>query len=61
MSNAEEVYTKEDVKEFWNRNVCQTEFIKAGERGSREFFENAEKVRYKHHFYLPGLFDEIAS
>lgn len=53
-------YTKQDVKEFWNRNVCQTEFIKSGERGSREFFEEAERIRYKHHFYLPPLFDEIA-
>jgi len=53
-------YTKDDVREFWNRNVCQTEFIKAGERGDREFFEEAERVRYKHHFYLPELFDEIA-
>lgn len=54
-------YTKQDVKEFWNRNVCQAEFIKTGERGSREFFDEAERIRYKHHFYLPALFDEIAA
>lgn len=60
MSSALETYTKKDVKDFWNRNVCQTEFIKAGERGSRQFFEEAEKIRYKYHFYLPLLFDEIS-
>lgn len=60
MSSAIETYTKKDIKDFWNRNVCQTEFIKAGERGSRQFFEEAEKIRYKYHFYLPLLFDEIS-
>jgi ubiquinone/menaquinone biosynthesis C-methylase UbiE len=53
-------YTKTDVKEFWNRNVCQAERIKDAERGSREFFEEAERIRYKYHFYLPQLFDWIA-
>jgi len=53
-------YTKEDVREFWNRNVCQTEFIQNDERGTLKFFEEAEKVRYKYHFYLPALHDWIS-
>ena len=53
-------YTKADVKDFWNRNVCQTEFINGVESGSKEFFEEAENVRYKYHFYLPDLFDWVA-
>lgn len=53
-------YTKSDVRNFWNRNVCQTEFITGPERGSKEFFAQAEKIRYKYHFYLPELFDWIA-
>lgn len=54
-------YTKADVKDFWNRNVCQTEFIKGAERGTKNFFEEAEKIRYKYHFYLPELFDWIVA
>ena len=53
-------FTKSDVKEFWNRNVCQTEFIKGKESGTRDFFEEAERIRYKYHFYLPELFDWMA-
>lgn len=60
MSNKETKYTKEDVKNFWNRNVCQTEFIKGQERGTKSFFEEAERVRYKFHFYMPELFKWIA-
>lgn len=56
----ENQYTKDDVKNFWNRNVCQTEFIKGHQRGTKEFFEEAERVRYKFHFYLPKLFTWIA-
>jgi ubiquinone/menaquinone biosynthesis C-methylase UbiE len=60
MSSVSKTFTKKDVEDFWNRNVCQTEFIKEDERGSLEFFEEAEIIRYKFHFYLPGLFDEIS-
>lgn len=60
MSKQESKFTKEDVKNFWNRNVCQTEFIKLKERGTEKFFEEAEKVRYKYHFYMPELFKWIA-
>ncbi|TSA23924.1 class I SAM-dependent methyltransferase [bacterium] len=61
MNKSNKQFTKQDVKEFWNRNVCQTEFIKGKEEGSLGFFEEAEKIRYKYHFYLPELFDWIAT
>ena len=61
MKSATKQPTLGDVKDFWNRNVCQTEFIKTDETGSRAFFEEAERVRYKYHYYLPGLFDSIAA
>ncbi len=60
MSAVAEQASKQEVKDFWNRNVCQTEFIKAGELGTRDFFEEAVRIRYKYHFYLPELFDWIA-
>lgn len=53
-------YTKADVKSFWNRNVCQAERIKNAEPGTKEFYEKAEKIRYKYHYYLPKLFDWMA-
>jgi len=61
MKTTEAMPTKQDVQEFWNRNVCQTEFLKSGQRGTEEFFQEAEKVRYKYHFYLADLFDWIAA
>lgn len=61
MSVVTESASKEEVKAFWNRNVCQTEFIKSDQTGSKEFFEEAAKIRYKYHFYLPSLFDWIAN
>lgn len=60
MQKTDQPPTKKDVQEFWNRNVCQTEFLKIEQRGSAEFFREAEQVRYKYHFYLPGVFDWIA-
>jgi ubiquinone/menaquinone biosynthesis C-methylase UbiE len=61
MKSATKQPTLGDVKDFWNRNVCQTEFIRTDETGSKAFFEEAEKVRYKYHYYLPALFDNIAA
>lgn len=54
-------FTKRDVKDFWNRNVCQTEFIKKKEWGTKPFFEETERVRYKYHFYLHELFKHMQS
>ena len=56
MAVTDTTFTKEDVKEFWNRNVCQTEHLTDTEWGSKAFFEKVENVRYKHHFYLKPLF-----
>ncbi len=50
---------KENVKDFWNRNVCHAKFIKAP-HGSLEFFKEAESIRYKYHFHIPPLLDTIA-
>jgi ubiquinone/menaquinone biosynthesis C-methylase UbiE len=60
MKSEQTVFTKEDVRNFWNRNVCQTEFIKGEARGTKSFFEKAEEIRYKYHFYLVELLDWIA-
>lgn len=54
-------FTKSDVKDFWGRNVCQTEFIKGHAQGTMPFFEEAENIRYKYHYYLPPLFTWMAS
>lgn len=51
--------SKQEVKAFWNRNVCQTEFIKEVNWGTEAFFNKAERIRYKYHYYLPSLFDWI--
>jgi ubiquinone/menaquinone biosynthesis C-methylase UbiE len=61
MKSRSEQATLAEVKDFWNRNVCQTEFIKSDTIGSKPFFEEAELVRYKYHYYLPGLFDFMAA
>lgn len=61
MKTSDKQPTLREVKDFWNRNVCQTEFIKTEETGSKGFFEEAERVRYKYHYYLPELFEFIAA
>ncbi|MBI5393461.1 class I SAM-dependent methyltransferase [Candidatus Woesearchaeota archaeon] len=52
--------TKDDVKAFWNRNVCLTKFIKEKEKGTKEYFQEGERIRYKYHYYLQQLFDRIS-
>jgi ubiquinone/menaquinone biosynthesis C-methylase UbiE len=61
MSPGNKQPTLGDVQAFWNRNVCQTEFIKNDQIGSKNFFAEAERIRYKYHYYLPELFDRIAA
>ena len=51
---------KTTVKEFWNRNVCHVNFIKEKREGTQEFFEEAERIRYKYHYYLMPIFDRMA-
>lgn len=50
---------KEKVQDFWNRNVCHAKFIKANP-GSKQFFEEAEKIRYKYHYHIPTLLNKIS-
>jgi SAM-dependent methyltransferase len=51
---------KDAVRDFWNRNVCHVSFIKTPESGSRAFFEEAEALRYRYHYHLLPLFDQLA-
>ncbi|MEW6264410.1 MAG: class I SAM-dependent methyltransferase [Thermodesulfobacteriota bacterium] len=51
---------KQRVKDFWNRNVCHVSFLKEAEPGSLEFFEQAEALRYRYHYHLLPLFDQLA-
>lgn len=52
--------SKEAVRDFWNRNVCHVSFIKTPEVGSRAFLEEAEALRYRYHYHLLPLFDQLA-
>lgn len=52
---------KDDVREFWNRNVNQLNQLQRVDVGTREFFAAAEKLRYHYHYHLPPLFDRIAA
>ena len=50
--------SKEEVRDFWNRNVCQAD-LPGAEAGTREFFDEVENIRYKYHYHLRPLFDRI--
>jgi ubiquinone/menaquinone biosynthesis C-methylase UbiE len=50
--------TKKDVADFWNRNVCQADLPQTV-RGTREFFDEVEAIRYKYHYHLPPLFERM--
>ena len=52
--------SKDAVRDFWNRNVCQAERIETAEPGSRAFFEEVKALRYGPHYHLLPLFDELA-
>ena len=56
----ESVQEKEAVHDFWNRNINQFNQLHRDDVGSPEFYEAAEKLRYKYHYHLPPLFDRIA-
>ena len=51
---------KEGVRDFWERNVCHASFIKNPEIGSRDFFEEAKAIRYRYHYHLLPLFEQLA-
>jgi ubiquinone/menaquinone biosynthesis C-methylase UbiE len=52
--------SKTNVKDFWTRNVCQADLPRA-EKGSKEFFDEVEGIRYRFHYHLMPLFDRIAA
>lgn len=52
--------SKNTVRDFWNRNICHVSFLDEYELGTREFFEAAEQLRYKYHYHLLPLFDDLA-
>jgi ubiquinone/menaquinone biosynthesis C-methylase UbiE len=51
---------KEQVRDFWNRNINQFNQLRRGDVGTREFYDAAEKLRYQYHYHLPPLFARIA-
>lgn len=50
--------TKDEVRDFWNKNVCQAD-LPGSEPGTKEFFDEVETIRYKYHYHLRPLFDRI--
>ncbi len=52
---------KEEVRDFWNRNVNQFNQLHREDVGTREFYEAALELRYKYHYHLPPLFDRLAA
>ncbi|MFC1705692.1 class I SAM-dependent methyltransferase [Planctomycetota bacterium] len=50
--------SKDQVRQFWNRNVCQAG-LPGSVRGTKEFFEEAEAIRYRYHYHLRPLFADI--
>jgi ubiquinone/menaquinone biosynthesis C-methylase UbiE len=50
--------SKEEVRDFWNRNVCQAD-LPGAEAGTKEFFDEVEEIRYKYHYHLRPLFKII--
>ncbi len=51
---------KGEVRDFWNRNVCQADLPQT-EKGTREFFEEVEAIRYRYHYHIPPLLEKIRS
>jgi len=52
---------KDQVRDFWNRNVNQFNQLQRDDIGTREFFDAAEVLRYEYHYHLQPLFDRIAA
>lgn len=59
MSNSE--VQKQQVRDFWNRNVNQFNQLQREDVGTREFYEAAERLRYEYHYHLFPLFDKVAT
>lgn len=52
---------KEQVRDFWNRNVNQFNQLQRNDAGTRQFFDAAEALRYEYHYHLQPQFDRIAA
>jgi ubiquinone/menaquinone biosynthesis C-methylase UbiE len=50
---------KEQVRDFWNRNINQFNQLKRSDVGTRAFYDAAEKLRYEYHYHLPPLFERL--
>lgn len=50
----------QDVKEFWERNLCLDKYLKS-EYLTREYFEEGYNLRYKYHYHIPREVGELAS
>lgn len=48
----------EQVRRFWEDHV-NNEYFTRHDRGSREYFEEIERRRYRHHYHLPPLFERM--
>ncbi len=51
---------KQEIHDFWNRNVNQFNQLNRDDVGTREFYDAAEKLRYEYHYHLMPLFQRIA-
>lgn len=51
---------KDQIRDFWNRNVNQFNQLNREDVGTREFYEAAEELRYRYHYHLLPLFDRLA-
>lgn len=49
---------KDEVRNFWDRHVCQAD-LPLAEKGTREFFDEVEEIRYRYHYHLPPLFERM--
>jgi ubiquinone/menaquinone biosynthesis C-methylase UbiE len=52
---------KEQVRDFWNRNINQFNQLQRDDVGTREFYKAAEDLRYQYHYHLLPLFDRLAA
>ena len=48
----------EGVRQFWNLHI-NNEYYTKNERSSDEYFEEITQKRYKHHYHLPQLFEQM--
>jgi len=50
----------QDVKEFWERNLCLEKYL-GSQYLTREYFEEGYNLRYKYHYHIPREVGELAS